>query len=178
MPAMMPARSCSPPSVADTFATSDGEFVLAVGNDDQFRRMASALGAPQLAGDARFETNRARVEHYPALREQLRAICASWTRDRIVRTLMDAGVPCGAVRSVTEALQDPQLAARDMIVPIAHATAGTIRVLGNPLKMSDTPPEIRSAPPALGQHTDEILRNDAGLDDEAIASLRRVKAID
>ena len=66
-------------------------------------------------------------------------------------------MPCGAVRSVTEALADPQLAAREMIVPLEHVTAGAIKVLGTPLKLSETPPRVRTPPPTLGQHTDAIL---------------------
>ena len=167
------------PSIApyDTFATSDGEFVLAVGNDEQFRRMALVLEEPGLAGDARFATNSDRVHHYDALRAELRRIFAAWKRDAIVRALTDAGVPCGAVRSVTETLADPQLAARDMIVPSVHAIAGDIRLLGNPMKLSATPADIRTPPPALGQHTDAILKMDAGLSDQEISALRREKAI-
>jgi len=167
------------PSIApyDTFATADGEFVLAVGNDEQFRRMAALLQEPWLSADPRFATNSDRVHHYDALRAELRRVFATWKRDAVVRALTDAGVPCGAVRSVTETLADPQLAARDMIVPITHAVAGDIRVLGNPLKLSATPPEIRTAPPALGQHTDAILEGDLGLRQEEIARLRREGAI-
>ncbi|HTL46206.1 MAG TPA: CoA transferase [Vicinamibacterales bacterium] len=167
------------PSIApyDTFATADGEFVLAVGNDEQFRRMAALLQEPWLSADPRFATNSDRVHHYDALRAELRRVFATWKRDAVVRALTDAGVPCGAVRSVTETLADPQLAARDMIVPITHSVAGDIRVLGNPLKLSATPPEIRTAPPALGQHTDAILEGDLGLRQEEIARLRREGAI-
>ncbi len=167
------------PSIApyDTFATSDGEFVLAVGNDEQFCRMAAVVEAPQLATDPRFTTNQNRVHHYDALRGDLRRIFSTWTRDAIVRALTDAGVPCGAVRSVTEALADPQLTARQMIVNLEHAIAGEVRVLGNPLKLSDTPTEIRTAPPALGQQTDAILKNDVGLSDAEIADLRRSGAV-
>jgi formyl-CoA transferase/CoA:oxalate CoA-transferase len=167
------------PSIApyETFATADGEFVLAVGNDEQFRRMAALLQEPWLSADPRFATNSDRVHHYDALRAELRRIFATWKRDTVVRALTDAGVPCGAVRSVTETLADPQLAARGMIVPITHPIAGDIRVLGNPLKLSATPLEIRTPPPALGQHTDAILKSDLGLPEEDIARLRRDGAI-
>jgi formyl-CoA transferase/CoA:oxalate CoA-transferase len=148
------------PSIApyDTFAASDGDFVLSVGNDDQFRRLADVLGRSGLAADPRFTTNADRVQHYDVLREELSALLETWTRDRLVSALMAAGVPCGAVRNVTEALADPQLAARAMIVPLEHLTAGSIRVLGTPLKLSDTPAGVRTPPPALGQHTDAVLR--------------------
>lgn len=167
------------PSIApyDTFATADGEFVLAVGNDDQFRRMTNVIDAPHLANDERFSTNKDRVHHYDALRADLRAIFSTWKRDDIVRALTTSGVPCGAVRSVTETLADPQLTAREMIVPLEHPIAGPVRVLGNPLKLSHTPTEIRTPPPALGQHTDAILREDVGLRDDEIAELRRSGAV-
>jgi formyl-CoA transferase len=167
------------PSIApyDTFATSDGEFVLAVGNDEQFRRMALVVSEPALASDERFAANSGRVRRYDVLRAELRRIFARWKRDDIVRALTDAGVPSGAVRSVTEALADPQLAARDMIVPMTHPVAGDVRVLGNPVKMSSTPPALCIPPPALGQHTNTILGEDLGLTDTEIAALRRDGAI-
>lgn len=148
------------PSIApyDTFAAADGEFVLSVGNDDQFRRMCAVLDAPALATDRRFATNADRVRHCEALRHELGALLRRWTRDGLLHALTGAGVPCGAVRSVTEALADPQLAAREMIVPLEHVTAGVIRVLGTPLKLSDTPASVRLPPPTLGQHTESVLR--------------------
>jgi crotonobetainyl-CoA:carnitine CoA-transferase CaiB-like acyl-CoA transferase len=143
------------PSIApyDTFATADGDFVLSVGNDDQFRRLAAVLRRPALAADPRFLTNADRVAHYDALRDLLAAALSQWQRSELLAALTEAGVPCGAVRSVGEALADPQLAARDMIVPLEHLTAGAIKVLGTPLKLSDTPAAIRTPPPTLGQHT-------------------------
>ncbi len=167
------------PSIApyDTFSAADGDFVLSVGNDDQFRRMCGLLGRPELPSDARFATNAARVTNYDALRPALLEAFAPWQRDPLLRALTDAGVPCGAVRSITEALADPQLAARDMIVELPHLTAGNVRVLGSPVKMSDTPARISSAPPALGQHTRSILRDDVGLSDEEIRALVDAAAI-
>ena len=148
------------PSIApyDTFTTADGEFVLSVGNDDQFRRMCAVLDAPWLATDRRYASNADRVLNSEALRRELSGLLQRWTRDRLLKALTAAGVPCGAVRSVTEALADPQLAAREMIVPLQHVTAGAITVLGTPLKLSDTPAAVRTPPPALGQHTEAVLR--------------------
>ena len=167
------------PSIApyDTFTASDGDFVLSVGNDDQFRRLAELLHQPALAADPRFATNAARVRHYDALRPALQALFASWMRDALMRALTAAGVPGAAVRSVVEALADPQLHARDMIVELPHATIGRVRVLGNPLKMSDTPPTVNRAPPTLGQHTRSILGHDVGLSDEEIRVLIDARAV-
>ena len=162
------------PSIApyDTFAASDGEFVLSVGNDDQFRRLAGVLQRPELAGDARFTTNTSRVMNHDALRTELSALLAAWRRDDLLAALSRAGVPAGAVRTVTEALADPQLEAREMIVPLEHLNAGTIRVLGTPLKLSATPASIRTPPPALGQHSSQILSRDLGFTQSEVESLR------
>ncbi len=161
------------PSIApyDTFAAADGDFVLSVGNDDQFRRLARVLGRDDLAADPRFATNADRVMNYDALRRDLSPGLAARTRRDLLKVLTAAGVPSGAVRSVTEALADPQLAAREMIVPLEHLTAGPIRVIGTPLKLSGTPAAVRTPPPALGQHTRAILGNDVGLKASEIESL-------
>jgi crotonobetainyl-CoA:carnitine CoA-transferase CaiB-like acyl-CoA transferase len=167
------------PSIApyDTFAAADGDFVLAVGNDDQFHRLSRVLGRPDLAADPRFATNADRVVNYDALRGELSPLLAMWSRKDLVAALTAAGVPSAAVRSVTEALADPQLAARDMIVPLEHLNAGAIRVLGTPLKLSDTPAAVRTPPPALGQHTAAVLEQDVGLAEAEIDSLRTAGAI-
>ncbi len=166
------------PTIApyDTFPTADGEFVLAVGNDEQWQRLCAVLRLDALAADERFATNKQRVLHYDALRPTLVDAFRTLTRDRCLQALLDAGVPCGAVREIPEVLADPQLAARDMIVPLEHRTAGTIHVLGVPPKLSDTPGRVRSAPPMLGEHTDAVLR-ELGYGDERIAALRREGAI-
>jgi crotonobetainyl-CoA:carnitine CoA-transferase CaiB-like acyl-CoA transferase len=97
-------------------------------------------------------------------------------REQCMRTLLDAGVPCGAVRTIPEVLADPQLSAREMIVSLQHQAAGHIRVLGIPPKLSDTPGQVRTPPPMLGEHTDDILR-ELGFDDQRIAALRAASAI-
>jgi formyl-CoA transferase/CoA:oxalate CoA-transferase len=166
------------PSIApyDTFAAADGEFVLSVGNDDQFRRLAIVLERPALADDRRYLTNADRVVNADALRRDLSALLSHWRRDDVLAALKRAGVPGAAVRTVIQALADPQLAARDMIVPLEHVSAGTIRVLGTPLKLSETPAAIRTPPPTLGQHTDAILMTDAGLTRAEVVSLRSAGA--
>jgi formyl-CoA transferase/CoA:oxalate CoA-transferase len=166
------------PSIApyDTFTTADGEFVLSVGNDDQFRRLARVLDRPALAEDPRFRTNADRVTHAQSLRDELSALLKKWHRADLLAALKQAGIPSAAVRTITEALGDPQLAAREMIVPLEHVAAGTVRVLGTPLKLSATPASVRTAPPALGQHTTAIL-GELGMNAEQIAELRRVAAV-
>src|SRR5258708_5700079 len=161
------------PSIApyDTFAAADGDFVLSVGNDDQFHRLARVLGRADLAADPRFATNADRVINYGALSRELSPALAALTRRGLLIMLTAPGCPGGALRRLTEALGDQQLAARDMIVPLEPLTAGPIRVLGTPLKLSGTPAAIRMPPPALGQHTRAILANDVGLKGSEIESL-------
>ena len=152
----------------ETFPARDGDFVVAVGNDEQWRRFCSAIGARALADDPRFATNRDRVEHYDALRPLLVGLLESRTRSEWVADLKAAGVPCGSVRDVAEVLQDSHLTAREMIETVQHATAGPLRVLGVPIKLSETPGAVRAAPPALGQHTRQILQTDCGLSERDI----------
>jgi crotonobetainyl-CoA:carnitine CoA-transferase CaiB-like acyl-CoA transferase len=148
------------PSIApyDTFPSADGEFVLSVGNDDQFGRLARVIGHPEMAEDSRFVTNADRVRNYDALRRDLTRLFSSWRRADLLKALSAAGVPASAVRNVTEALADPQVTAREMIVPLEHIAAGQVRVLGSPLKLSETPASVRRPPPVLGQHTEAVLR--------------------
>ncbi len=160
----------------ETFHASDGDFVVAVGNDDQFRKFCGLIGAAALPDDERFSTNRARVVHYNELRPLLVDRLRARTRQEWVRDLKAAGVPCGSVREVAEVLADPQLDAREMIETIDHVTAGAIRLLGVPIKLSDTPGSVRTAPPGLGQHTDRILE-ECGLSRQEIDSLRKSRTI-
>jgi crotonobetainyl-CoA:carnitine CoA-transferase CaiB-like acyl-CoA transferase len=152
-----------------TFATSDGEFVLAVGNDEQWRRFCEVAG---IEIEERFATNRQRVVQHEELERLIGERLRGRPRQYWIERLGAAGVPCGSVRDLHEVFTDPQLAARDMIARVEHAAAGPLRLLGVPIKLSDTPAEVRSAPPALGQHTDAVLGGDLKMTREAIANLR------
>ena len=161
----------------ETFEAADGEFVIAVGNDDQWRRFCTVLGAEDLRADERFATNRGRITHYENLRPLLAQRVRARTRGEWVAALKAAGVPCGSVREVSEVLTDPQLVARDMVQTLEHAAAGAIKMLGVPIKLSHTAGAVRTPPPTLGQHTDDILRTDVGLAPEEIAVLRRDRVV-
>jgi crotonobetainyl-CoA:carnitine CoA-transferase CaiB-like acyl-CoA transferase len=161
----------------ETFAAADGEIVIAVGNDDQWRRFCDVAALSELARDSRFATNRARVENYEALRPSIAERLKTRPRDEWLEALRTAGVPSGAVRDVGEVLRDPQLADREMIASVVHESLGPVRVLGVPIKLSDTPGSVRSGPPTLGQHTEAILRDDLGLSDSEIGMLRSRRAI-
>jgi crotonobetainyl-CoA:carnitine CoA-transferase CaiB-like acyl-CoA transferase len=167
------------PSIApyDTFDGSDGEFVLAVGNDAQFRSCCGVLGVGALADDPRFATNAARVEHYGTLRPLLNDRFKTGTRQDWIARLTAAGVPAGAVRTVDEVLADPQVTAREMIAALDHPLLGSLKQLGLPVKMSGTPGALRRPPPRLGEHTDAVLTVDLGYDDGRIAALRRDRVV-
>jgi crotonobetainyl-CoA:carnitine CoA-transferase CaiB-like acyl-CoA transferase len=161
----------------ETFDTADGAIAIAVGNDAQFARLCACLELPELARDARFAHNTGRVEHREALVSMLGAALAARSTAHWEETLRAANVPCGAVRSVPEAFADPQVEARGMLVRVPHPHAGSIELVASPLHLSATPVDVRRAPPALGQHTREVLRERLGLDDEALAELAVRKVI-
>jgi len=160
-----------------TFAAQDAMMALAIGNDTQFAKCAAVLGHPEWAGDPRFATNRARVEHRHLIDGAIAQALAADTADNWLAKLKAAGVPCGRINSVAEALADPQTQAREMIATVEHPTVGDLKLVGPPYKFSGTPAAVRRPPPMLGEHTDEILREELGLDTAAIAALRRDKVI-
>jgi formyl-CoA transferase/CoA:oxalate CoA-transferase len=160
----------------DTFAASDGEFFLAVGNDDQFVRFCKAAALEELPSDPRFATNPLRVANDAELRARIVPVLRGRPRGEWLMLLTEAGVPCGSVRDVPDVLADPQLLARKMIAVVEHVAAGPLKVLGVPIALSDTPGSVRTAPPVLGQHTEPVLR-ELGFDEAAIAGLRRSGAI-
>jgi crotonobetainyl-CoA:carnitine CoA-transferase CaiB-like acyl-CoA transferase len=153
----------------ETFRASDGDFVIAVGNDEQWRRFCAVTG---IEPEERFATNRERVTRYHELRPIVAARLEGQSRSHWIERLTAAGVPCGSVRNLKELFDDPQIAARSMVEEVEHSTLGPLRVLGTPLKLSGSPPSIRSAPPTLGQHTDDILTGELGYGPEQIAELR------
>jgi crotonobetainyl-CoA:carnitine CoA-transferase CaiB-like acyl-CoA transferase len=153
----------------ETFAAADGEFVIAVGNDDQWRKFCGAAG---LELEERYATNRQRVTQYAELKPKIADRLREHPRQHWIDRFGQAGIPCGSVRDLHEVFSDPQLAARDMVATLDHATIGALRLLGVPVKLSDTPAAVRSAPPTLGQHTDAVLLNDLGMTREAVAALR------
>jgi formyl-CoA transferase/CoA:oxalate CoA-transferase len=167
------------PTIApyETFETTDGELVLAVGNDEIWQRLCLALGLEALALDPRFATNDARVHHADELRTILAERFRASTRAFWIDRLDQAGVPCGAVRDIAEVLGDEQIAARGMVETLAHPAVGPLRLLGVPIKLSATPGSVRTPPPRLGEHTTRVLQGDLDVDDRMLSRLREEQVI-
>jgi crotonobetainyl-CoA:carnitine CoA-transferase CaiB-like acyl-CoA transferase len=160
-----------------TYQTADAMIALGVGNERQFARIAEVLGHPEWAKDARFASNAARVENRSLIDRLINEALSHDRADAWLAKLKAAGIPCGKINSVAEALEDAQTAARKMIETIEHPGVGTLKMLGIPFKFSDTACSVRRPPPTLGQHSEEILSGELGLDERAIAELRRQKVI-
>jgi formyl-CoA transferase/CoA:oxalate CoA-transferase len=159
-----------------SFRAADGDFVIAGGNDDIWQRLCRVIGRPELADDPRFRTNADRAVRYEAVKAELEAALQTRSRSDWVRELTAAGVPCGSVREISEVLADPQIVARGMVTEVEHRTIGRARVIGSPVKMSDTPTSVRSAPPTLGQHTRAVL-GELGYDDARISALKAARVV-
>jgi crotonobetainyl-CoA:carnitine CoA-transferase CaiB-like acyl-CoA transferase len=155
------------------YPVADGMIAVAVGNDAQFRKFAELLGHADWGSDNRFTRNQDRVVNRTLLdgliSDRLRADRA----ERWIEKLRAAGIPCGRINTVAQALADPQATAREMVRTINHPSAGEIRTPGIPFRFSATPTSIRLAPPTLSQHTDEVLSTELGYSSERIAALRR-----
>jgi crotonobetainyl-CoA:carnitine CoA-transferase CaiB-like acyl-CoA transferase len=152
---------------------TDGHFILAVGNDRQFQAFCKFAGAPELAEDARFQTNAARVRNREALYELIVDITQGMPQDAWVEGLTAAGVPCGPVNTIDQAFAHPQVQARDMEIRMTHpATGDEVSLIGNPIKYSETTADYRRPPPMLGQHTRGVLEELLGLGAAEVAALR------
>ena len=160
----------------ETFTTKDGEIVIAVGNDEIWKRFCVAAGLPELATDARFTSNKDRMANYEEMRPPIDRVFRTATSAEWIDRLNAAGVANGEVRDIGQMLNDPQLAARNMIETLMHPTIGATRVIGAPIKLSKDPASVRTPPPVLGQHTDAILK-EIGYDTERIAALRVKRVI-
>ena len=160
-----------------TYQAADAMVAIGIGNERQFGRVAEVLGHPEWAKDPRFTSNRARVENRDVIDGFINEALSHDDADVWLDKLKAVGVPCGRINSVADALDDPHTAARDMIETVEHSTIGALKMLGIPFKFSGTACSVRRAPPTLGQHNDEILKGELGLDEKAIAELRQAKVI-
>jgi crotonobetainyl-CoA:carnitine CoA-transferase CaiB-like acyl-CoA transferase len=149
------------PSIApyETFNARDGAVMVCAGNPRLWQQFCTAVGRPDLPLDARFGTNEGRLRERGALVAEIERTLGEMTVDEVISALVANGVPCGRVRSIDQALADPQLQARGMVISLPHRTLGQVEVIGNPLMLSDTPAAYRLPPPALGEHTAEVLQS-------------------
>jgi crotonobetainyl-CoA:carnitine CoA-transferase CaiB-like acyl-CoA transferase len=141
----------------ETLRASDGLVMIAAANSRLWKQLCAAVGVAHLVDDPRFTTNTDRVKNRRELKHALETAFASYTVDSLIQRLGEAGVPAGRVRKISEALQDPQIGPRQMMIPFADPELAGFRVIGNPIKLSDTPADLSRRPPKLGEHTREIL---------------------
>jgi crotonobetainyl-CoA:carnitine CoA-transferase CaiB-like acyl-CoA transferase len=153
------------------FATADGHLMLAVGNDAQFERFCRAAGADELAADARFTTNAARVAHRTMLVPMVEALLRRRTTTDWLAVLAAAQVPCGPINDLAQVFAEPQVRHRGLRFELPHPTAGQVPGVRNPVRFDRTPIEYGRAPPLLGADTAEVLRNRLGLDERTLADL-------
>ncbi|NHL66067.1 CaiB/BaiF CoA transferase family protein [Burkholderia ambifaria] len=160
-----------------TFQTSDGWIIVAVGNDGQFRKFVEAGGRPELADDERFATNPSRVRHRDTLVPILAEMVKTRGKADWIGTLEAAGVPCGPINELDEVFDNEQVVARGMQVSLPHPCGADVKLVRNPIRMSATPPDARTAPPLLGAQTEAVLRDMLGYDAARIAALKAKQAI-
>ena len=158
------------------FRAADGYFTVGAANDNLFPRFCALLGLEHLVGDARFADLARRLRNRAELERLIEAVTVRETRAHWLARCEAAGVPAGPINSVPEALADPHVRARGMVQELAHPQAGRVRALGNPVKMSLTPPVMAAAAPTLGQDTDAILR-ELGYTDHDIAALHEKQVV-
>jgi crotonobetainyl-CoA:carnitine CoA-transferase CaiB-like acyl-CoA transferase len=155
---------------------ADGYITLGAANERLFRRLCDVLEHPEWAGMPEFADNARRVLNQAALAERIERITSQKPCSHWLAILDENDVPCGPINDYGQALSNPQIVARDMVVEVDHPTLGHIRTLGSPMKMSGTPPDVTRRAPLLGEHTDEVLR-EAGFGDHEIVALRDARAI-
>ncbi|HHJ4328296.1 TPA: CaiB/BaiF CoA transferase family protein [Klebsiella pneumoniae] len=154
------------------FPSADGDFILAVGNDGQFRKFCEVAGLPALAGDPRFSTNTARVAHRAELIPLLRQATVFKTTAEWISLLEAAGVPCGPINDLAQVFADPQVQARGLRLDLPNSLGSLTPQVASPLRLSGTPVSYRNAPPLLGEHSEALLQRLLGLSSEQIAELR------
>jgi crotonobetainyl-CoA:carnitine CoA-transferase CaiB-like acyl-CoA transferase len=159
------------------FRASDGELILACGNDNLYRRFCDAAGCPGLATDPRFATNGKRVENRAELTRLLDEVFAKRSKREWLELLEAAGVPNGPINDVAQVFDEPQVKARGVRIELEHAAAGHLPMVASPMRFSATPADYRRAPPLLGEHTAQVLHELLGKSDAEIEALRAARVI-
>lgn len=162
-----------------SFETADSHVIIAVGNNDQFARLCSALGEDEWAADERFARNASRVEYRAILVPMIAEIVITKTTDEWLTIFREADVPCGPVNTMDKVFDMEQIQYREMQIRMAHSLSGDkIDLVGSPIKLSETPASYDNPPPTCGQHTQEILEKLLGLREEEITQLKEQKIIE
>ena len=157
----------------EVFESADGYVVIAIGNNELWRKFCEHVDRPELIDDERFHTNALRTENHEVLFPILAEIMCRRTTDAWVEALEAIGVPCGPVNTVDKVANDPQVLARDMIAEVKHDITGTVQVPGIPIKLSETPGQIDAPAPNLGEHTSEVLTSLLGLGPDEVNQLKQ-----
>ncbi|HQR84699.1 MAG TPA: CaiB/BaiF CoA-transferase family protein [Polynucleobacter sp.] len=155
-----------------TFPSSDGWIIVGVGNDGQFKHFVTAGGEPQLAENPLYASNPLRVENRKSLIPLLEEMTRKKTKAQWISLLEAANVPCGPINNFEEVFDNEQVKARGVQIEVPHPSAGSMKLVASPMRLSETPVEVRLAPPLLGQHTDEILHERLQMDANTIAELQ------
>jgi len=158
------------------FKAKDVYINIAVGNDQLWEKFCKAVGLEKVMDDAKFATNAKRVENRGEIVKIISELIATRNGEEWLKIITDAGVPCGPIYTIDKIFADPQVLYRQMLKELDHPKAGKVRVTGIPVKLSDTPGEVETAPPVLGQHTQEIL-NELGYSDQDVEKLRQEKIV-
>ena len=156
------------------FSAADGDVVIAVGNDSQFKRFCDFAGVPELAVDDRYKTNDGRVRNRKILIEKLSEVVRSKPSKHWLEGMDEIQVSSGPINRLDQVFEDPQITAREMSIEMDHPLSDKpVKMIGSPIKLSESPVAYRHAPPTLGQHTDEILEELLDLDTAACDALRQ-----
>ncbi|MBK1660954.1 CaiB/BaiF CoA transferase family protein [Paracraurococcus ruber] len=154
------------------FPTRDGYLILAVGNDPTFERFCKAFGLEQMLSDPRFATNASRVQNRDLVTATLTPTMRSKTTAEWIEALEALKIGCGPINTLEQVFADPHVQAREMVLEMQHGSGQTVKVIANPVKLSATPPSYRSAPPVLGEHTQEVLSGLLGMSEAELAGLK------
>ncbi len=167
------------PNIApyQVFPTEDGHIVLSVANDPTFKRFCEAFGLTHMLEDPRFVTNAARVGNRQLVTDTLTPVMQQHNTTWWVEQLEALKIGCGPINKLSEVFSDPHVIARNMVLEMEHSSGATVRVIANPVKLSETPVDYRLPPPLLGEHTDAVLGARLGLDAAALAALREKNVI-
>jgi crotonobetainyl-CoA:carnitine CoA-transferase CaiB-like acyl-CoA transferase len=160
-----------------TFRTKTRDLALAVGSEKLWAVFCPAIGCPELGRDPRYRTNADRAKNRDTLIPKLQEVFLTRAYEEWETLLLAQGIPMGAINSIAEVVEHPQVVARQVLVEMDHPRAGKVRMVGAPVRLSETPGSVRTPAPMLGEHTDEVLHEVLGLGADEIAALRAAGAI-